>query len=77
MKPIWTSQDGKNLSGVQLDVVKLCDEHSSYRLKECCPVHVDRGTYGQDEAADVLVHSIVFLHALHHRWQRGGAVHIC
>lgn len=67
------SQDGDNLHKVQGPVVELCNEHCSHTLEERGTVHVDRGTDGQNEAADVSGHSILLLHTLHHQRQRGGA----
>ena len=67
------SQDGDNLHEVQGPVVELCNEHGSHTLEEGGTVHVDRGTDGQNEAADVSGHSILLLHTLHHQRQRGGA----
>lgn len=61
------SQDGEDLSSVQLCVVELSDEDCSDALENGCPVHVDRGTNGKDKAADAFVHTIILLNTLYHR----------
>lgn len=67
------SQDGDDLDEVQGRVVQLSDEDRGHALEERRSVHVDRRSDGQDEAADVLGHAVIFLHALHHQGQSGGA----
>lgn len=62
------SQDGDDLHEVQGLMVKLCNEHCGHTLEECGTVHVNSGTNGQDEAADVLGDTIPLLHGLHHQW---------
>lgn len=58
---------------VEAHVVQLSDENSSHALKEGGAIHVDGCADGQDKAADVLGHAVIFLHALHHEGQRGRA----
>lgn len=60
------SQDGDDLDKVQRDPVKLSDEHRSYTLEAGGSVHVDGCADGQDEAADMLGHTVVLLHTFHH-----------
>lgn len=60
------SQYGDDLDEVQRDSVKLSDEHRSYTLEEGGSVHVDGCPDGQDEAADMLRHTVVLLHTFHH-----------
>ncbi len=67
------SQDGDDLDEVQRDSVQLSDEHRSYALEAGGSVHVDSRSDGQNEAADVLGHTIVLLHTFHHKGQRGRA----
>lgn len=67
------SQDGDDLHEVQGSLVELCNEHRGHTLEERRTIHVDSGTDGQDEAAEVLGDAVPLLHALHHQRQRGGA----
>lgn len=60
------SQDGEDLSGVQLGVVELSDEDSGDALENGRPVHVNGGPDGKDEAADAFVHAVVLLHTFDH-----------
>lgn len=60
------SQDGEDLSGVQLVVVELSDEDGGDALEDGRPVHVDRGADGEDEAADTFVHTVVLLTTFYH-----------
>ena len=59
-------QNRENLSCFQLDVVELGNEHRGHTLEDGRPVHVDSRPNGEDEPADSLVHTVVFLNALHH-----------
>lgn len=61
------------MNKVERSVVQLCDENSSHTLKESSSVHVDCRSDGQDEAADVLGYTVIFLHTLHHQGQCGRA----
>ena len=63
------SQDGEDLSGIQLVVVELGDEDGRHTLEDGGTVHVDSGADGQDETADAFVHAVVFLHTLDHGGQ--------
>ncbi len=66
-------QDGNDLDEVKGSVVQLSDENSSHTLEESSAVHVDRRADGQDETADVLRYTVIFLHTLHHQGQSGRA----
>lgn len=60
------SQDGEDLSSVQLHVVELGDEDGRDALEDGGAVHVDGGADGEDEAADAFVHAVVLFNAFHH-----------
>lgn len=66
-------QDGNDLDEVEGIIVELCNENGSRALKAGGSIHVDGGADGKDEAADLLGDAVIFLHALHHKWKRGGA----
>lgn len=61
------SQDGEDLSSVQLSIVELSDEDSGDALEYGRPVHVDSGSDGKDEAADAFVHTVVLLNTFYQR----------
>jgi len=61
------SQDGEDLSSVQLSIVELSNEDSSNALEYGRSVHVNSSSDGKDEAADAFVHTVVLLHTLYHR----------
>ncbi len=60
-KSDYSVPDGNNLAHIQMVVIQLGDEDGSYRLIECCAVHVNGGTDWEDEAGDPLVNAIVLL----------------
>jgi len=66
-------QDGNDLDEVKGRVVQLSNENRGNTLEESSTVHVNRCPDGQDEAADVLGYSVIFLHTLHHEGQSGRA----
>lgn len=63
---IIASQDGEDLSGVQLSIVELSDEDSGDALEYGRPIHVNGGPDGKDEAADAFVHTVVLLDTFYH-----------
>lgn len=63
------SQDGEDLSSVQLRVVELSDENGGDALENGRSVHVDCSPDGEDEPTDAFVHTVVFLHTLYHGGQ--------
>ena len=65
--------DGNNLAHIQGIVIQLGDEDGSHRLIQCCAIHVNGGTHGEDEAGDPLVDTIVLLGTSEGDGQRGGA----
>lgn len=60
------SQDGEDLSTVQLSIVELSNEDSGNALEYGRPIHVDSGPDRKDEAADAFVHAVVLLHTFYH-----------
>lgn len=61
------SQDGEDLSSVQLCIVELSDEDSGDALEYGRAVHVNSSPDGKDEAADTFVHTVVLLNTFYHR----------
>lgn len=60
------SQNGEDLSSVQLGVVELSDEDGGDALEYGRPIHVNGSPDGKDEAADAFVHAVVLLHTFYH-----------
>lgn len=60
------SQDGEDLAGVEIHIVKLSNKHSRNALENGSSIHVNSGSDRQYEAADSFVDAVVLLHTLHH-----------
>lgn len=53
--------NSKNLAKVQVHVVDLSDEDGRYGFVKSGAIHVNCGSYREDEASHSFVHMVVFL----------------